>query len=308
LRPIAAVAAELNQSSDTTPPSKPAAAPLYPAFRNTLVSVIVLFTIYLAFEFTTLWFREFPVGFYYAGYAHEGAAWLTLALGLATVVLSSVFSGQVLHDPRLTTLRQLSWIWSAQNLILSLAVYNRLLIYIDFNGLTRMRIVGLFGISLVLVGFCLVVYKIAYSMTFRWLLQRQLWALAATIYLFALTPVDRLAVSFNASRILSGDSSASMQIGVHTLDTEAVLSLPPLMECGDEAIREGIRALMADRYFLLRGRESQRQGNGWTAFQWVDQVALRQLESLRTDWLAYEDPLKRKQALDRFRDYAYQWY
>ena len=54
----------------------------YAAVRNTLACVIGLFAVYLAFEFATLWFREFPKGFYYSGYAHQGAAWLTAALAL----------------------------------------------------------------------------------------------------------------------------------------------------------------------------------------------------------------------------------
>ncbi len=47
-------------------------APLFAAYRNTLITLIVLFAAYLAFEFKTLWHRDFPPGFYYAGYAHQG--------------------------------------------------------------------------------------------------------------------------------------------------------------------------------------------------------------------------------------------
>ena len=50
----------------------PALSGMYLAFRNTLLSVIVLFAAYLVFEFATLWFRKFPENFYYAGYAHRG--------------------------------------------------------------------------------------------------------------------------------------------------------------------------------------------------------------------------------------------
>ena len=66
---------------------------LYAAYRNTLVAVIVLFAVYLIFEYKTLWFRVFPNGFHYSGYAHEGAAWLTVALAVATLVLSAIFRG-----------------------------------------------------------------------------------------------------------------------------------------------------------------------------------------------------------------------
>ena len=61
----------------------PSQSVLFPAFRNTLICLIGLFAVYLVFEFQTLWRREFPPGFYYAGYAHQGAAWLTVALGHA---------------------------------------------------------------------------------------------------------------------------------------------------------------------------------------------------------------------------------
>ena len=78
----------------------------YPAYRNTLYAVVGLFAVYLVFEFQTLWFREFPKGFYYAGYAHQGAAWLTIALGLATLLLSVIFRGCVLTDDRLGSLKR----------------------------------------------------------------------------------------------------------------------------------------------------------------------------------------------------------
>ncbi len=41
--------------------------------RNTLWMVIVLFAVYLVYEVSSMWFRSFPKGFYYAGYAHQGA-------------------------------------------------------------------------------------------------------------------------------------------------------------------------------------------------------------------------------------------
>ena len=121
-----------------------AASPWYAVFRNTLVTLIALFLAYLVFEFTTLFQREFPDGFYYAGYAHQGAAWLTLALALATGLLSLIFRRSMSRDPRVGWVRQLAWAWSGLNLLLAIAVYNRLMIYVGFNGMTRMRMIGFF--------------------------------------------------------------------------------------------------------------------------------------------------------------------
>ncbi|MEX0713636.1 MAG: DUF4153 domain-containing protein [Pirellulales bacterium] len=283
-------------------------SPFYTALRNTLVAVIVLFAVYLVFEFRTLWFRDFPEGFYYAGYAHEGAAWLTAALALATLVLSLIFRGQVLADPRLGSLRKLAWIWSAENLVLALTVYNRMYIYVDFNGMTRMRTIGLFGISAVLLGFCLVLWKILYNRGFAWLIERQLWTLAIAVYLFALTPVDALVHSYNVRRVLAGDLAPSVQISVHPINSEGILVLGRLLNCQDEIIREGVRAMLAERAIQGERLAGERAKLGWTSYQIADHLLLKRLRAAREDWKEYVDASKRAAAIERFDKYAYQWY
>lgn len=311
LRPLVrqSVFAGLGRPSLGMPEQETSAeSPLYAALRNTLLAVIVLFAVYLVFEFKTLWFRTFPKGFYYAGYAHEGAAWLTVALALATGVLSLVFRGRVLRDPRLPGLRRLAWIWSGLNLLLALAVYHRLLIYIDFNGMTWMRTVGLIGMTAVVVGFVQVVWKIARQHSFVWLVNRHLWTLAIAIYVLAVLPVDMLVHRYNVRRILAGDLAPSVQIIVHPISAEGVLVLPDLMQSKDPIIREGIRALLAGWAEDMETLERQRVEQGWTSYQGADRVLLRQLRARQSQFQAYRDPEKRGEAIIRFHDYAYQWY
>jgi len=278
---------------------------IYGALRNTLIAVSLLFAVYLVFEFRTLWFRQFPKGFYYAGYAHQGAGWLTLA----TVALSVIFRGSVLDDPRLPHLRRLAWIWSAENLVLALTVYNRMQIYVEFNGMTRMRTIGLFGISTVVAGFCLVLWKIIHSRDFSWLVSRQLWALAVAVYLYSLTPVDAMVHSYNVRRVLAGDLAPSVQISVHPINSEGVLVLQPLIHCRDPIIREGVRAMLAQREIEAETIASERANLGWTAYQLADALLLQRLRAHQHNWAAYrDDHIKRQAALGRFHAYAYQWY
>jgi hypothetical protein len=286
----------------------PAETALYAPCRNTLVAVIVLFAAYLVFEFATLWFRKFPQGFYYSGYAHEGAAWLTVALAAATAVLSLMFRAQVLQDPRISELRRWAWIWSAENLLLSLAVYNRLQIYVNFNGMTRMRVVGLLGISAVVVGFLLVIRKITHGHDFVWLVRRQLWVLAAGVYLYALMPVDSLVHSYNVRRILAGDPAPAVQISVHPIDAGGLLVLYPLTHAANPVIREGLRALLAERAAHAEVLAQRRSDQGWSSFQLADFLFLEKLRRVRGDWEEDTDPAQRTAALTRFREYAYQWY
>ena len=88
---------------------------------------------------------------------------------------------------------------------MALAVYHRMHIYINFNGMTRMRTVGLLGITAVVIGFVLVVWKIVHGRGFVWLINRQLWTLAAAIFLYAVLPVDWLVHTYNVRRILRGE-------------------------------------------------------------------------------------------------------
>lgn len=310
LRPVMdaiVVGAEAATPAAKTPDvARPAG--LFPACRNTLIAVSAVFAVYLVFEFLTLWFREFPAGFYYSGYAHEGAAWLTVALGLATVILSFVFSGAILRDARLPQLKRWAWFWSLENFLLAVAVYHRMFIYVGFNGMTRMRIVGLFGMSAVVAGFLLVLWKIARNRNFLWLLRHHLWALAGAIYLFQITPVDAIWVEYNVRRILAGDPAPSVQFTVHPISAEGWLLLEPLLDCPDATIREGVAAMLAQRadeaeWFAANGQEQ-----GWTTFQWAEQRLLEQLRAASPRWAPYVDQRVRQAAQEKFAAYAYQWY
>ena len=288
--------------------AEPARAPLYDAFRNTLVMVIGLFAVYLVFEFQTLWFRVFPKGFHYSGYAHEGAAWLTVALGLATLLLSMIFRGQILDDPRLARLRLLSWIWSIENLLLAMAVFNRLFIYVGFNGMTRMRVIGLLGVAAVVGGFLLVLKKISQNNDFVWLIRRQLWTVSLAGYLYAVLPVDAFVNEYNVRRILSGDPAPSVQISVHPTTAEGYLRLEPLIQCEDPIIRKGIRAILAQKLVDAESEAVLRRARGWTAIQLAEDRLLAQLLAARSQWKDDEDASNRNAALEEFRKYAYQWF
>jgi hypothetical protein len=308
LRPVVLATIGDDEEDFILATSAPENAPLYVPFRNMLVMVIVLFAAYLFFEFTTLWFRDFPHGFHYSGYAHQGAAWLTVALALATVILSLVFRGSVLCDPRLPRLRRLAWAWSLENVLLAVAVYNRLFIYVGFNGMTQMRIVGVFGITAVLVGFIVVLVKIAKNHSFGWLIRRQLWTLSISVYVFSLVPLDTIVVRYNVLRILKGDLAPSVQISVHPINAEGVALLRPLVQCSDEIISAGIAAMLAEREQLAVDQAAIQQRDGWTAYQTADAWVLRELRSHRNDWARYRDPSRQKNALKAFHEYVYQWY
>ncbi len=299
-------------------------SPFYSAYRNTFLSVVILFGMYLVFEFRTLWFREFPDGFYCSGYAHQGAAWLTFALALATVVLSMIFRGQVLQDPRCSRLRRWGWLWSAENGLLALAVFNRLGIYVQFNGMTRMRVVGVLGICSVIVGFLLVLRKVTKNHSFLWLLRRQMWTVCFFVWLFLVLPVDLLVHSANTQWVLAGHTAPAVQISEHPLDAGGLCAIAPLLRCDDPIIRNGVRALYAraaiEEFGLpTSGESTQRYASNpnefspdfkrhWTAYQGARQCLLEKLRATRELWSPFEDGSQRATALGEFHSYTKQWW
>ena len=146
----------------------------------------------------------------------------------------------------------------------------------------------------------------------EWLLRMSVgeisfWVAAAWI-LFALTPVDAIVMEYNVRRILAGDPAASVQISVQPIGSEGVLLLEPLLECDDPIIREGVGAMLAQRDDDAEALARRRESLGWTSYQISDAVVLERLRTGRPKWSAYRDGKLRQAALQKFHEYAYQWY
>lgn len=271
-------------------------SPLYSAFRNTLMTVIVVFGAYLLFEVRAFTVGKPPEGFTYSSYAHEGAAWLTVALGLSTVTLSLIFRGELLADSRYEKLDRLAWLWSGLNLLLALAVFNRMWIYVGYNGMTRMRVVGFLGIMAVVFGFVLVLIKIRRQHDFRWLLRRQSWVAGLMIWIFSVMPVDVVVHRYNVRAILAGNPAPVVQITEHPFTDECLAEFLPLCGSEDQLVSNGIKSMITLRFNGLMASDSERQGREarlppltdvpkhWTSRQWYESRLQRRLADSRSQW------------------------
>ncbi|MCR9202286.1 MAG: DUF4173 domain-containing protein [Planctomycetaceae bacterium] len=290
------------------PDGKPVYAPMYAAWRNTLLVLIVLFAVYLTFESRAFIRRVPPKGFTYSSYAHEGAAWLTVALGMATLTLSVVFRGITMADDRLAGLRRLAMIWTVLNLALAVAVCNRMLIYVDFNGMTRMRVVAFLGIGSVVAGFLLVVVKIYQHQRFTWLLQRQLWVVGLSAWLYAVLPVDSLIHRWNVNQILGGNPAPIVQITAHKLDDACLPVLLPLCAEADPIVSQGVAALLNLRHRRLQEAVDQNRQAGWTAWQGHQSRSLSALTAAQSSWDVFPTQMATTTALQRLSDVAMERY
>lgn len=276
----------------------------YRISRNTLVCVVSLFTLYLIGEFSTMWFREFPEGFYYSGYAHAGAAWLTVALTLSTAVMSAIFQPAGLDQGCYLRLMRWAKIWSVLNLLLALCVFNRLWIYIGYNGMTRMRVVAILGVCCVIVGFSLVLIKAARRFSFPWLVEKQILALTVFLFMLTVLPVDYIVYSMNSRWVRNGDPAPAVQITEHRLSDSGYLAILPLLDCDDPVIREGVAAMLASRMATTQSDTT------WQCFQgatWrLESLGSADYKEQLSPWL--EDESARNNAIRRFKDHVWKWY
>jgi hypothetical protein len=84
--------------------------------------------------------------------------------------------------------------------------------------------------------------------------------------------------------------------------------LPPLIDCGDPVIREGSKALLANRLDEAERRAIERQQKGWKAHQIADEMLLARLRSVRNRFTDYDDQEARAEKLKEFHAYAYRWF
>jgi hypothetical protein len=289
--------------------------------RNLLSVVIVVFALFLVLEFQSLWTKEFPKGFYYSGYAHQGAAWLTLTLAMSTGLFIVLFPVQLRSHSRARTLKYLALAFFALNLLLALAVYHRMNIYVNYNGLTRMRIVGYVGVSCVVIGFVLVLARVLAGKAWYWLVTRQIWTFLACLYLLALLPMDVMAHRWNLAQWKRGYEPPAVQLTHHPLSDEGLLVAMELLDQQDEQSRNWFMATLAQRA-LDSGRvkwkpDSDQELAGtprlmddsWGEYQGSTSLLEQAIKPHWDEILPFlKSSEERDRAIRQWKNWTYQWY
>ncbi len=287
----------------------------YSAALATLISVNVLFLVFNIVDHVYL--HQLPEGTTYSKHAYKGCFWLTMGLALSTIVIGAAFKRRLNFHPRAGALRALSYVWALQNVALAVGALRRLEMYIGYNGLTRARIVGLYGVLLVVAGLALMVWKVYRAKNFTWLVRRDALALWVAVVLLALTPRDYVCAKYNTAQILSGNLRPLVLLHGQCHSPE---SYPPMIALLDyehpeeqnkvemEAlVRRGVAGFLGRQLRWLRHTKPK----NWTQWQGARGWALRRLEAVRDrldvpeERWDYGDYGPAEEAL---RGYARQWW
>ncbi len=219
--------------------------------RNGMLALNVLFVAYNALDAVYLWIGRAPEGVSHTDYAHGGAAWLTVALVMSTIVLGVLFRGPLATDPKGKVARALAYAWAGQNLVLAAGTFRRITMYVSYSGLTSLRMVGIFGTALATAGLVIAVVKLVRRRTVLWVLRRQLDAFALAVALYAVTPTGWIAMRYNVARVEAAQYRPLLHLFQQPLTAEAVPELLALTTHADPTVAAGAAALLLGEEELL---------------------------------------------------------
>jgi len=246
-------------------PTRPRADGLFfgrTAILNSLVLFNLIFAMQTAMDLLYLWGGvRLPEGMTNAEYAHRGAYPL-----IVTAILAGAFvlAAMRKNGPGETSplIRNLVYLWVAQNVWLVISSLLRLKLYVEEYQLSEMRVAAGIWMVLVAVGLVLIVAKIALGRSNKWLVMSNMAVLSLTFWGAALVDIPSIIAHYNVqhSRELAGHGVPLDQYYMSELGPAAIPALDQYLETADFASEDQRASFSALRAELTAQVVHARQG------------------------------------------------
>lgn len=232
---------------------------------RSLAAFNALFLVQTGLDLLYLWGgTSLPIGVTHAEYAHRGAYPLVVtALLAAAVILIAMRPGSPTETH--PTVRRLVYLWTAQNVVLVMSSMFRLKIYIAEYSLTYLRVAAFIWMGLVAAGLLLIVARIVFSKSNRWLVSANISTLVATLYICAFVNFPYFIAAYNLAHAgwldTAQTSSFSRSLDVPYLCNLGVHALPAMeaaMPPGSKARAEFSTCIGNDMGELLKNSSDWR--------------------------------------------------
>jgi hypothetical protein len=252
-----------------------------------LGAAVLLFFLFNLVDVFYLWGKAaLPEGVTYSEYARRGAGWLTFALFAATLLLGLASASFLRGYRGAVVIKGLSFLWILLGLVMALGVLRRIHLYIGYNGLTPLRITGVFGTLITSAGLLVMAVKIAASKNLSWVVRRYIVVFLVGVNAYAVTPEQALSARWNAARAIEGNLAPlawlfeSREVNDnYRISAEALPWLVPLLDHPDPIVAEGMAAYLHDELQHLDYRTANK---GWRSYQISRANARSALERVRS--------------------------
>lgn len=201
---------------------------------------------------------------------HEGTGTLILSIFLSIAILLYYFRKDLNFYQNNKLLKSLAYTWIGQNVILIISVSLRNYYYIDFYGLTHLRIgVGVF-LLITLIGLCTLWVKIKDLKSFFYMLRANTWAIYVVWMSLTLVNWDVLIARYNLSHTFKNG------VDYNYLLTLSDKTLPIIYENRTKLPNEANQNLLIvriERYF------KRQEGYTWCSWNFADEAAVEKLKT-----------------------------
>lgn len=201
---------------------------------------------------------------------HEGTGTLILSIFLSIAILLYYFRQDLNFYQNNQLLKYLAYTWIVQNLILIISVSLRNYYYIDFYGLTHLRIgVGVFLI-ITLIGLLTLWIKIRDIKSFFYMFRVNTWAIYAVWISLTLVNWDVLIARYNLSHTFKNG------VDYNYLLTLSDKTLPVIYENREKLPSEANQNWLktrVERYF------KRQAGYTWCSWNFADEAAIEKLKT-----------------------------
>lgn len=241
-----------------------------PAIFRSLLLFNLLFGLQIGLDATyLLGGADLPDGMTYAQYAHRGAYPLicTALLAAAFVLFATRPGSRSEHSARVRTL---ILGWTAQNVILVLFSIQRLGLYVEAYALTYWRVAAFIWMLLVLIGLVLIVVKFLHARSNGWLVELNLMALLAVLYLTSFVNIASVIGEYNVYRSL-GDNNHWLD--AHYLHELGIFAIPAMDRVGSSPKSPRISGRhrtynLSSKGALITARNRLAQSVSWSKQDW----------------------------------------
>ncbi|MEX0718997.1 MAG: DUF4173 domain-containing protein [Planctomycetaceae bacterium] len=240
------------------------------ALRAALLTFAGLNALYLianTVDLIYLWFAfELPEGMTHAQFAHQGAYRLIVAAVLAAVLVTAVFptgSRRLAHRG----LRFLCHAFVLQNLFVLAAAARRLELYVEVYGLTRFRVAALLWMSLVAIGFVLILIRTHRGLPVAYLFRTNAASTVLMLSAVAVLDIDGFIADWNVRQYERG---AHRDVDVDYLERLDAGALPALARLARIAEAKSDWTVADRTRTALRVRLDEEQAalSSWRSWTW----------------------------------------
>lgn len=201
---------------------------------------------------------------------HEGTGTLILSIFLSIAILLYYFRKDLNFYQNNKLLKSLAYAWIVQNVILIVSVSLRNYYYIDFYGLTHLRIgVGVF-LLITLIGLCTLWIKIKDLKSFFYMFRANTWAIYVVWMGLTLVNWDVLIARYNLSHTFKNG------VDYNYLLTLSDKTLPVIYENRTKLPSEANQNWLVgriERYF------KRQEGYTWCSWNFADEAAIETLKT-----------------------------